>query len=41
MELTSERVLAGMDKLAAAVREIDPVVYEYSWGRAHLKDLKP
>jgi hypothetical protein len=32
VELTKERVLDAMDVLAEAVRQIDPAVYQYSWG---------
>jgi hypothetical protein len=41
VELPKERVGEAMDTLAAAVRAIDSAVYEYSWGRVHLPDLRP
>ena len=30
-----------MDKLAAAVQEIDAAVFDYSWGRVRLANLTP
>jgi hypothetical protein len=41
VELTQVDVLDAMDKLAGAVRQIDASVYEYSWGRARLANLRP
>lgn len=41
VELTQDRVLEAMDKLAAAAREIDARVYRYSWGREALPNLTP
>jgi hypothetical protein len=41
LELSREDVLGAMDTLAAAVRQIDSTVYEYSWGRASLPNLRP
>jgi hypothetical protein len=39
VELSQVRVVEAMDKLAAAIRQIDPVVYQYSWGRASFPNL--
>ena len=41
VELTKERVLQAMDVLAQAVRQIDPAVYQYSWGRVPIPNLRP
>jgi hypothetical protein len=41
LNLSQHDVVYAMDELAAAVRLIDAVVYEYSWGRAGLPNLRP
>jgi hypothetical protein len=39
--LSKDGVIDAMDKLAAAVRRIDDAVYQYTWGRGALPNLKP
>jgi hypothetical protein len=41
VELTEERVIESMNVLAEAVRAVDSVVYEYTWGGARRADLRP
>jgi hypothetical protein len=41
IDLTKQGVVETMDKLAAAVRQIDATVYEYTWGRRALPNLRP
>jgi hypothetical protein len=41
VELTAEEVEAAMDTLADAVRSIDYVVYDHTWGRGHIRSLTP
>jgi hypothetical protein len=41
VDLSQDDVVDAMDKLAAAVRLIDAVVYEYSSGRARLPNMRP
>lgn len=40
VQLTKQRVLKAMDNLAEAVRQIDPTVYKYTWGRATFPNLR-
>src|ERR1700722_8986662 len=41
VELDEQTVLAAMDVLAAAVRSVDPAVYDHSWGGRRLDRLSP
>jgi hypothetical protein len=41
VELTRDEVVAEMDVLADAVREIDIAAYRYTWGRTALPGLRP
>jgi hypothetical protein len=41
IDLTTKSVVGAMDKLGAAVRQIDATVYEYTWGRQVLPNLTP
>jgi len=41
VDLGQENVVEAMDKLATAVRRVDPTVYKYTWGRVPLPNLTP
>jgi hypothetical protein len=41
IDLIQEDVVEAMDKLASAVKEIDPTVYRYTWGRVPVPNLTP
>ncbi len=39
VDLSQEDVIDAMHKLAAAMRQIDATIYEYTWGRRALPNL--
>jgi hypothetical protein len=41
VELDDVQVFAAMDTLAAAVRQIDAVAYQHTWGGKRIEGLKP